>query len=170
MRFPYLALLVLVASLLHPASSQADALPQPRGAILLTVTGSIARTNHADGARFDEEMLLRFPQHRIETTTPWTDGLKRFEGVRLRDLLEHLGAGRATTLSARALNDYQVEIPVSDAFEFDVVLALSMDGARMTRRDKGPIWVVYPRDSVVQIQNERYDNRWVWQLTRIDVR
>ncbi|MDQ0509608.1 molybdopterin-dependent oxidoreductase [Ancylobacter amanitiformis] len=154
----------------HAQPVRAQDLPAPTGPVLLTVTGKIARTNQNDAALFDEAMLLALPRHRIETTTPWTDGRKVFEGVRLEDVLDQVGAGAAVTLKARALNDYSIDIPASDAREFDMLLALRMDGKPLSRRDKGPIWIVYPRDSVPRIQDERYDSRWVWQLNGLDIR
>jgi len=95
---------------------------------------------------------------------------KTFEGVLLADLLDLVGAQDAQTLRATALNEYEIAIPASDAAEFGVLLAMSMDGKPLSRRDKGPIWIVYPRDGISRIQDERYDARWVWQLSKIEVR
>jgi hypothetical protein len=45
-----------------------------------------------------------------------------------------------------------------------------MDGERLLPRDKGPIWIVYPRDDFPELTDIRYDYRWVWQLTRLEIR
>jgi hypothetical protein len=133
---------------------------------LLEVTGHIA----GDGsARFDRPALEAMPQHRITTSTPWTDGLSVFEGPLLCDLLERVGA-EGTVLRARALNDYVAEIPISDCERYPVILALTRDGERLSRRDMGPIWIVYPRDDFPELQIETVNARWVWQLTEIEVR
>jgi hypothetical protein len=160
--------MLLTAILTQSATGQNSC--QPLGPVLLTLTGNLGADTCQGVAVFDEKMLMSLPQRRVETTTPWTEGLMRFEGILLSDLLRRVGAPNAKTLLAKALNDYQVAIPASDASEFGVLLALRMNGTRLSPRDKGPIWVVYPRDSIPRIQDERYDHRWVWQLNRIEVR
>lgn len=147
----------------------AGELRKPSGPVLLTVTGKIARANGDGAALFDEEMLSALPQHRIVTRTPWTDGIKLFEGIRLKALLDEV-AVEGSVLRAEGINGYRIDIPVSDADNFGVLIALRMDGERLLRRDKGPLWIVYPRDSVPAVRDERYDSRWVWQLDKIEVR
>ena len=137
---------------------------------LLEVTGHIADAmDGGGGARFDRQALEAMPQHRITTSTPWTDGVSVFEGPLLCDLLEMVGA-KGTVLQARALNDYAVEIPISDCERYPVILALARDGERLSRRDMGPIWIVYPRDDFPELQLETVNARWIWQLTELEVR
>jgi hypothetical protein len=126
------------------------------------------------GARLESEIaltradLLDLPQHQLETATSVTAGRATFEGFLIRDLLESHQADGDIVI-ARALNDYQMEIPLSDFTRFDVLGALSMDGAALSPRDKGPIWIVYPRDDHAELQDIRYDTRWVWQLVSLHV-
>lgn len=144
-------------------------LREPAGAVLLEVTGQIERTNHADKAIFDREMLEQLPPATIETTTVVTDGVRRFDGFYMRDLLELLGAeGKIAT--ATALNDYVIDIPTEDFERFDVIVATHMQGERLEPRDKGPLWIVYPRDHHAELQDLRYDYRWVWQFNRLEIR
>ncbi len=37
----------------------------------------------------------------------------------------------------------------------------------LTRRDKGPLWLVYPRDNDAVLQDAKYDHRWAWQLSQL---
>lgn len=164
-----LLMLAAASALLSSQNVMAGELHHPAGPVLLTITGNVGRANHDGAALFDEETLTALPWHRIVTSTPWTEGVKRFEGIRLSDLLRQVGAN-GQTLHAVALNDYRVEIPLSDADEFGVLIAVRMDGKPLLRRDKGPLWIVYPRDSIPSLQDERYDSRWVWQLHKIEVR
>lgn len=136
---------------------------------MLTVTGTIEKKNEDGVALFDEESLSTFPVHRIETRTPWTDGVARFEGVLLREVLTAVGA-KGNLLFAEAINGYRIELPISDAEEFGVLLAMRMNGKVLSRRNKGPLWIVYPRDNIAELRDERYDSRWVWQLNKIEVR
>lgn len=155
---------------LNGGASGAEApLAAPAGSPILTVAGAITRTNDPAGAVFDLELLFDLPALRVETTTSLTDGMQGFDGVLVRDLLSLVGA-TGDTVTASALNDYVVDIPVEDFHRFDVILAHSVNGTALSPRDKGPLWIVYPRDDHPELQDIRYDYRWVWQLNRLDIR
>ncbi|NAW13315.1 hypothetical protein E0702_11375 [Halomonas marinisediminis] len=113
-------------------------------------------------------MLNALPRERLTTHTSVTDGRQTFEGFLVRDLLDALAAD-GETVTALALNDYRVEIPIEDFRRYDVLLADTMNEQRLTRRDKGPLWIVYPRDDHLELQDIRYDYRWVWQLHRLEI-
>ncbi len=132
--------------------------------IILEVTGNITEGT----VRLDREALQKLPRASLETSTVVTDGTHRFTGFLMRDLLGKLGA-EGDEVIASALNDYIVEIPMTDFTEFDVIVAYSMDGQPLHRNDKGPLWIVYPRDQHQALQDIRYDYRWVWQLSRLEV-
>ncbi|WP_229738078.1 molybdopterin-dependent oxidoreductase [Sinisalibacter lacisalsi] len=147
------------------AISAASAAAGEAGEVLLTVTGRVAEAP-VELTRADLEAL---PQRSLITATTVTDGRPEFEGFLMRDLLEHLGA-EGDSVVALALNDYRAEIPVSDFEDYDVLGALTMDGAQLSPRDKGPVWIVYPRDDHRELQDIRYDMRWVWQLVSLHVK
>jgi len=39
----------------------------------------------------------------------------------------------------------------------------------MSVRDKGPLWLVYPRHMNSQFGNDKYNARWIWQIATIEV-
>jgi hypothetical protein len=161
-----LLVLSLFAGFLVP---HASALRPPTGKIILTITGNIAFTNAPDKAEFDLAMLEALPQHSFSTRTPWYPTARTFSGPRLRDVLVAAGA-QGDTLLVTALNDYKTTLPVNDAREFDVILALRLDDKPMTVREKGPLFIIYPFDSKKELNTELYYNRSAWQLRKIDVR
>lgn len=159
----------LLACLLAPRpQAEEQPLPDPKGEVVLTVAGQLARANLDGTAVFDEAMLAALPATSVETTTVVTDGVRRFDGFLMRDLLALVGA-EGETVTATALNDYEIEIPITDFWQFDVLVATHMDGRRLLPSDKGPLWIVYPRDDHAKLQDIRYDYRWVWQLVRLDI-
>lgn len=179
-----LAALALAASLgagLVPGSARAESavtdlsqpLPAPTGDVLLTVSGEVGRGNAKDSAgktvaKFDREMLAALPAAKIETTTLWTEGKQTFVGVPMQDLLAAVKA-TGTSLSATAINDYAVAIPVEDWSKGGPVLAYERNGAPMSLREKGPLWVIYPFDSGAEFRTEVIYSRSIWQLDRIVV-
>lgn len=169
---------ILGAAITAPPGAGAKArepapLQPPQDAVLLEVTGKLAHGNREGAAQpaafFDRAMLENLGMQRLDTSTDWTDGVTTFKGPFVRDLLERLGAS-GTTIKATAANDYSVEIPVSDFLRYPVILALEMNGKRLTLRDKGPIWIVYPRDDHPELDDPLINSRWIWQLQRIEVR
>ena len=125
--------------------ARADALPQPAGAVILRVTGRIRNTNAEGAARFDRPMLEALGMRKLTTTSAWTTGPSEFEGPLAGAVLDAVGA-EGTAVRATALNDYAVPIPLDDLRRYPVLLALKMDGQYLKLMNKGPIWVVYPRD------------------------
>ncbi|WP_284265623.1 oxidoreductase [Roseicyclus amphidinii] len=149
-------------------ATAASALEPARGDVLLTVSGAIGQTNAGDEALLDLELLVRLGTTEFETETIWTDGPQTFVGVELVDLLAALEA-EGDILRAVALNDYAVEIPVSDAVEGGPIIAFLRNGEEMSVRDKGPLWLVYPYDNVAEYRSEVTYARSIWQLARIEV-
>lgn len=152
---------------LAPAAP-ADTLPAPTGPVILTVSGAIQHHNAKGLAQFDLDMLRALEAREVTTTTIWTEGELRFTGVSLDVLLDHLGA-EGSTIEARAINDYAVEIPVSDATPEGALLAYEIDGAPMSRREKGPLWIVYPYDASADYRSDVIYSRSIWQLDRIEI-
>lgn len=145
-----------------------NALPAAKGEIVLEVYGAIRSTNSDEVAQYDWAMLQAFPRVQIETHTSVTDGVHTFDGFLVRDLLEQVGAfGSAVVVTA--FNYYEIEIPIEEFDDYDVILAYAMDGKRLRSSEKGPLWVVYPRDDHPELQDIRYDYRWVWQVFRLDI-
>jgi hypothetical protein len=150
------------------AIALAATLPQPVEHGILTVTGKISSTNSGGGALFDLPMLEKLGVSRLETSTAWTEGTPVFEGVLVSDLLKALGA-KGDTITAVALNDYKVEIPISDFTAFPVILAYKMNGEILKIRDKGPLWFIYPQDQYPELKTKQTQNKWVWQIKEIQI-
>ncbi|SER53635.1 hypothetical protein SAMN04490244_101410 [Tranquillimonas rosea] len=158
----------LCAVLAFPVALRADDLPAPSGEVLLTITGDIARTNGKGAARFDRDMLAAMDPVTFRTETIWTDGPQTFTGPTLSALLDHVSAEGAT-VTATAINDYAVTIPQEDRVATGPIVAYLRNGAPMSVRDKGPLWIVYPYDSDPAYRTEVIYARSIWQLDRLDV-
>ena len=158
---------VAVSSLFvaHPSF----ALEAPKGRIILTVSGDISETNRDLGAQFDREMLMALGNQELMTDTPWTEGINTFNGPSLKSLLEAVGAN-GSNLAVTALNDYTANVPSKDAYDHEVMLAMDMNGKRMSVRDKGPVFVLYPFAKDPSLNNEVIHNRSVWQVKSITVK
>ena len=159
---PAAVLASLVLLLATTASAQSSA--SPNGDVVLSVTGAV----NQDPTVFDLEMLMALDETVIETTTIWTEGTQVFQGVALDVLMKSLDVSQGTLL-ATAINDYTVEIPVSDAVAGGPIIAYKLNDTTMSVRDKGPLWVIYPYDSSPEYRSEVIYSRSIWQLDRIEV-
>lgn len=158
----------LLSILLVATNVTASNLPDPKGHVILKVDGAISNPNADGAAHFDLEMLKALGTTTIVTHTSWTDGAIRFEGVLARSVLSAVGAnGKA--VRAEALNDYTSVIPFEEFRNHDVILAFAMDGKRLSRRDKGPLWIIYPWDDNPDLKSPDRASYAVWQLRRLTV-
>ncbi len=160
----------LYISLAIAFTASAFALEKPNEKVILSFSGQITNTNSPNGtASFDLSMLQQLPVRIIKTTTPWTDGEITFKGALLRDILDAIGA-KGTELKASAVNDYSVTLPIKDIYEYDIIIAYEKDGALMTIREKGPLWIIYPWSEKPELKTEVHHSRSIWQLNQITVR
>lgn len=151
------------------AIASAQDLAKPTGTVILEIRGNISRTNEAGVARFDLAMLQALGAETITTATPWTEGHTKFEGITGARLLNAVG-GKGTKVVAAAINDYKAEVPIEDFTEKGAFLAFSAEGKRLTVRDKGPLWLLYPFDAKPDLKTEVYFGRSVWQIKSLEIK
>lgn len=162
-----LAMLVLGATASRVGHA-ADHLSLPNDKVILSVSGRIGAFNKDGSAEFDRAMLESLGMESFETTTPWYNGPVKFEGVRMQTLMQAVGAtGKSVT--AIALNDYTTDIPLADFERYGVLLALKRDGNEMPVRDKGPLFIVYPYDSMPELKSQKFYSRSAWQVAKLEV-
>lgn len=154
------ALALVLLLLFRPLEAIADD-------VVLTVrlfdpTGTIAATTDYTMPQLEASGLAE-----VLTSTPWTSGQVAFQGVPLIHLTGNSGARELTAI---ALNDYSVSLPVNDIERYGVILATRMSGKPMAIRDKGPLWIIYPLDGYPELNNQRVHARMVWQVRVLEAR
>jgi len=153
-----------------PATPHAEPLAKPAGGeIILTISGAIANGNGDGSAFFDLALLKSLPARQLVTETPWTKGKHSFTGVPLEALLAAVGV-RGKTITAFALNDYSVDLPVEDGAQHGALVVYLFDGQPMLASDRGPLWILYPFDDRPETRSETYYQRAVWNLYAMTVR
>lgn len=152
-----------------PLPVAAGNMPEATGEVILTIDGALGPDAPAGGYALDLAGLQSFAPEEFSTTTIWTEGLLKFTGVPLRDLLTAAGAV-GTTVTAEALNGYAVDIPIADLDEKAPIIAYFINDETFSRRDKGPLWVVYPYDRDEKYKSEIAFAFSIWQLQRLTVK
>src|SRR3569623_3137898 len=153
-----------------PGLSQAEPLAKPAGGeIILTINGAITNGNGDGSAFFDLSLLKSLPARELTTETPWTKGEHRFTGVPLEALMAAVGA-QGKTITAYALNDYSVDLPVDDGARHGALVVYLFAGAPMLPSDRGPVWIVSPFSDREETRSETFYQRAVWNLYSMTVR
>ena len=156
-------LLWMILALLPLGATAQEAAPARATAAILTVTD-------AAGVRYrlTREDLAALPQTAFTTTTVWTEGAQEFQGVTLLTLLDHLSAP-AGRLVLSAANGYRVERRMEELLPEAALLAYLRNGAPMSLRDKGPVWLIYDFDGDPKYRTEVIYANSIWQLDRIEI-
>ncbi len=161
-------LIVMLLSLVVGTQVWAGELTKPTGKVLLTMTGKIENTNDNGKAVFDIASLEKLGVVSFQTTSPWYNGRTTFAGISMQKLMDYVGA-KGTVVKVTALNDYTTVIPLSDFKNYNVILAFKINGEYMRVRDKGPFFIVYPYDSLPELNNQIYYSRSAWQVSRMSI-
>jgi hypothetical protein len=145
-----------------------DEVPAPTGKVVLTIKGTPV-TNVGDELRLDKDLLEEMGVAKYTVFDRQAEGRDvSFSGPLLRDVLDVAGVSHTATLHAIALNDYDVDVPAGDAWEFPVLLATEADGKPMSVEHYGPTRFIYPTEGY-DLDRTTYDPRWIWQLKTIEV-
>ncbi len=116
-----------------------------------------------------EQLATEFPQHVLNTDTPWTEGIQRFSGPTLKSLLDGLNVVIGERIWVKAFNDYSIFIPKTDLNNYPIILALKRQEKWLSGRELGPLWVVYPWTDFPSLHVDLYYARSVWQTCEIVV-
>jgi len=144
------------------------------GAAALTATPTFAATplfilsldGGASNLNITRSDLEALPQESFATSTPWTGNVNTYTGPSVRRVLEAVGfAGDAVEIEA--LDTYKVQIPLVDLGDRFPIFAHLQDGAPMSIRHKGPVWLMYPFDHYEKYQNNITSSRAIWQITYV---
>jgi hypothetical protein len=114
------------------------------------------------------EALAALPQTTVVTENEFANGKVAYRGPLMRDVLARLGLDAVEQVRLTAANDYFVDIPTEDFRAYDAILALEADGKRLSRRDKGPLWLMYPISDHAELNDAVYLRRLIWQVVRIE--
>ena len=132
-----------VPSAILPPAGPAEAAEFP----VLRIT--VPKAGKSQEIVFDRSGFEAIGTRTVNTSTSWTDGVK--------------------SVRVAAINDYSYTIPFKDVKDYPVILAFKMNGKYLTPRDKGPLWVIYPRDEFPELNTKEVDHRMVWQVNAMTV-
>jgi hypothetical protein len=176
------------------ARTAAASLPAPPdGPALLTVTGALAHANrgpfdpvldqmmHKHGVSFrnawvfDDAALRTLPAVTIRPTLEYDKQVHTLRGPLLTEVLARAGAKLEdkTVLVLRAVDGYNVELPLAQARARRFIVATHVDGKPMPLGGLGPLWAVYDADRVPEMAAKPLAQRFAtcpWALYHIEIK
>jgi hypothetical protein len=174
------------AALLTISACSPAAPPTPNDGAVLTIYGEIGVVDRGAidplmeplftryGIEFDAACSLNFSsldamdQRVIRADFPYGQEEHIFSGPLLRDALS-ISEMTGDTLVITALDGYQREIELSRIQEFDVILAIRMDGEVLGLGGMGPAVLVWPRQTDYRLTGMS-DEDWLWGVFAIEVK
>ncbi len=117
----------------------------------------------------DEAALAALPQVEFETATTWTLGTHRYRGPTLKSVLAAQQVDSASAIDVAALNGYQQRVDLSLFAKVPLTLVRYQDDKPLTRRNKGPLWLLVPLSAHPDMDVSAIHNNMVWQVIRIEV-
>ncbi|EQC05331.1 hypothetical protein K931_05441 [Aeromonas salmonicida subsp. pectinolytica 34mel] len=117
----------------------------------------------------DDAALAALPQTQFKTATPWTTDMHDYRGPTLAAVLAAQGVKNVSKIAVSALNGYQQVVDLALFEEAPLTLVRHEDGKPLTRRNKGPLWLLIPLSSYPKLDIPLIHNCMVWQVTRIEI-
>jgi hypothetical protein len=153
----WLAAALLLSGVMAPWAQAAES-----PILTLTAPGGVSK-------EYGLRELGSLPQVAFETETPWTKGKHSYRGPLLRDLIRQISPN-ADRVNVVALNNYSHEVRLSDYADYPLILAMSENGKMLTRRNKGPLWLLVPfSDHPKLSEDPNVQASMVWQIVRLEV-
>lgn len=150
---------LVLATLLSACGTKAPTL----GEALVTISGKITELNNDETYVLDQAAFEAKSVELIYNDPYMGSGLK-YKGILLRDLIEMVGANNANTIHLFSTADQNVDIPVADAQEWDIMLARWVDGVLLDPDIGGPVKLVFPDDA----KDTYPDAQWAWWISGIE--
>lgn len=114
-----------------------------------------------------QDLLRKVGMHGYKAILPGGDGVPQMvRGPLMRDLLAASGFS-GTKVWAKALDGYQMDVPMDELQHVDVLAVTEVDGERLTVRDRGPAWLVYPTVDRPDLRDPIHEARSVWQIKEL---
>lgn len=174
------------------AASGAMASTRAAGPAVLTVTGTIARSNRGPldkvldqlmsrhklqferAFSFDLAALAALRQVAIRPTLEYDAKPHQLRGPLLLDVLKTAGVATtgATTLTLRAIDGYAPVMPLADIAAQAFIVATHIDGKPLAIGGLGPLWAIYDADRVPEMASKPVIERFArcpWGFYHIGV-
>lgn len=132
-----------------------------------------------------EQIRKEFPQHTIETATPWSKGGEKFQyrGPRLKDIVARNRIDNRSDVEVTAFDNYITKITNAEINTYSPILAVeracteadrSTDGCSsgqdfkpLSLDDGGPYYIIWPLEQLPKAYVPGRNSIWVWFVVKM---
>jgi hypothetical protein len=132
-----------------------------------------------------EQLRTAFPQHEMETVTPWSKGgaLLRYRGPSMMDVLAQSGLPRLATIKFGAYDGFKAYVKLEEISTYKPILALDIacspkviaqndcpvpgDFRPLALEEHGPFLLMWPLEQMPAYYSPQRNSIWVWFVTSI---
>ena len=129
---------------------------------------AVKNSGCSKAVQLNDTALLSLPQRQFVTHHSWSDSAESFSGPLLADVLDTT-CNNVVKIKLTALNDYAIDMDFSKVKKYQPIVALTVNGKRLSIREKGPLWVMLPMDDHKDIAEKSMDGMMIWQLSDIKI-
>lgn len=159
-----LVLIVMLVLIAAGCLGQGEKSQGPQGEIVLTVSGSIGKTNANETYQYTMEMIKALPYTEMSTPDPHLEATIQYGGVLLKDIISDVNAQSAEEIKVVAKDGYTAVIKAED-LDLGILIAYTADGADLTEESGGPLKIVFSEEA----QQVYAPEAWVWWITKIKI-
>lgn len=132
-----------------------------------------------------EELRTAFPQHEMETVTPWSKGgsALRYRGPAMLDVLAQSGLPAMVTIKFGAYDGFKAYVKTEEINAYQPILALEIacaptviaqnlcskpgDFRPLKLEEHGPFLLMWPLAKMPDYYSPQRNSIWVWFVTSI---
>jgi len=132
-----------------------------------------------------EQLRTAFPQHEMETVTPWSKGgaALRYRGPAMLDVLARSGLPDTATIKFGAYDGFKAYVETDEINTYKPILALEIacspkiiaqntcattgDFRPLTLEEHGPFLLMWPLAQMPSYYSPQRNSIWVWFVTSI---
>lgn len=114
--------------------------------------------------------LLELDQRTIRTSNIYIDGVAEFRGPGAYEVIDFIGRAGADTVRITTATDTFIDVTLDELRRFGPILAMEMNGEPLTRRNRGPLWLIYPVDDFSELEKPTYYNRLIAHVQEMELR
>jgi hypothetical protein len=145
-------------------------IPIPSEEVILTISGDISVTNVGETLQLDMPTLESLGLVEYTVEDPWLSEEVTYTGVLMSKLSEFVGASEsADNFHIEALDDYQVDLPFADIERWPILLATRSNGQYMAIENAGPTRIIFPYHSFKELDLEKHNDLWIWNIDSMQV-
>lgn len=155
---------ILISGLLWAATAPAVAAGSPDTTIQITLGGQEDSPRQITVAEVESAGLQQ-----VNAYNPYDKNTDAYTGVWMKDFVAKFGSAETTSMTVRAIDDYEIDFDKSEWQTMRILIATRVDGAYIDFDKKGPMRIIFPDFDETLEEYQTKLPKWIWMITEISM-